>query len=104
MAVCMAQHPEGGPACVQPHLHQLTPHRDIDGRTWPLNVERRPDVNRPRYRLWYQAVENGDLVLWEKTLAELSVPNGMNENLLQYMLRECDERGLYFRLETVVPT
>jgi hypothetical protein len=50
------------------------------------------------YRLTYEPAPDQDLVVWEKTLEELLVPNG-TEPLLVWMLREADQRGLYFALE-----
>lgn len=56
------------------------------------------------YRLTYDASTEGDgsrIVEWEKTAAELLMPNGA-ESLLDYMLRETDARGGMFRLERLV--
>lgn len=50
------------------------------------------------YRLTYDA-GLGSLTVWEKTLAELLVPNGI-ESLLVWMLRQADERGLSISLES----
>lgn len=50
-----------------------------------------------KYRLTYQPTE-GMEAQWIKTLDELLVPNG-SEPLLVWLLKECDERGLDFKLE-----
>lgn len=43
------------------------------------------------YRLTYDSGAGG-LTVWEKSMEELLTPNG-NESLLDWMLRETDERG-----------
>lgn len=56
------------------------------------------------YRLEYDASTEGDgsmPVVWEKTAEELLVPNGPDDTLLSWMLRECDRRGGHFRLERI---
>jgi hypothetical protein len=42
----------------------------------------------------------GDLTVWEKDIDEFAVPNG-DEPLLIWMLRELEERGAYFKLESI---
>lgn len=52
------------------------------------------------YRLTYEASPGGEMVVWQKTLDELLVPNG-TDSLLVWMLRTAEERGHDIKLEVV---
>jgi hypothetical protein len=56
------------------------------------------------YRLEYDASTEGDgsmMVVWEKTLDELLMPNGV-DSLLVWMLKETEYRGGPFTLTRLV--